>query len=419
MLNIILLLVLLFIHLLLSTLENVLITKIYCNSIINDNIQDNKQLQLAQIDRYTVYYLNLIIKIYMLYELHEIWHTNLYYCILSLIISILISIFLTTYFIYDFLAKYIDGICKYFLSIFRFITKILFKYVLYIAKHNKTSIFMLPIIDNRISKWINNTLNINRTMPFNMVSTTQKQIITREIMVPRTDIVYIKTNEPLYNVMSLSTRSGFSRIPVINEDIDHIIGIVHIKDILYKYYNDSKITNYKLFLQNTTVSNIIRNVIHIPDVMFIYDALKEMQKARCHISIITDEYGGTAGLLTIEDILEEIVGEIVDEYDISKDKIIEPISNNITRINFKCTIEEFNKYFHTNIIDNDVDTISGLIAKYISKAPIIGSTININNLKLTVESLQGRRNMVNSIIVKKQDSQLLNHQSDNNNGNNE
>jgi CBS domain containing-hemolysin-like protein len=218
--------------------------------------------------------------------------------------------------------------------------------------------------------------------------------IVREVMVPRTDVVYIEKHKTLRQLMSLALRSGFSRIPVIGDNIDDIVGVAYLKDVTRRVYDNrqSEMTE--------KVEQVMRPAAYVPDSKPADELLREMQLQRIHLSIVLDEYGGTAGLVTIEDILEEIVGEITDEYDVES-RSIERLDDGSVRVSSRLPIHELGEAFDLDLDDEDVDSVGGLLAKYLDKVPIPGSEATVEGLRLLAEGPVGRRNRIPTILVTK------------------
>jgi CBS domain containing-hemolysin-like protein len=220
--------------------------------------------------------------------------------------------------------------------------------------------------------------------------------IVREVMVPRTDMVYIEKHKKLRQLTSLALRSGFSRIPVIGESLDDIVGVVYLKDVMRRVYDNAQAESTE------RVESVMRRCMYVPDSKPADELLREMQAARMHIAIVVDEYGGTAGLVAIEDILEEIVGEITDEYDEDPDSVQE-LSDGAYRVSSRLPIDELGELFGVPLDDDDVDTVGGLMAKLLGKVPIPGAEVEIEGLSLTAERPSGRRNQVGTVLVRREE----------------
>lgn len=220
--------------------------------------------------------------------------------------------------------------------------------------------------------------------------------VAREVMVPRTEMVWIERTKTLRQALSLSLRSGYSRIPVIGEDIDDIVGVIYIKDVAKRIFEHSDAQ------QTERVDTLMRTVTFSPDSKLADELLKDMQRERVHLTVLIDEYGGTAGLVTIEDILEEIVGEIADEHDTAEEEIMK-LDENVYRISSRLHIEDLGKLIHVDLDSDEegIDTVGGLLASRLGRVAIPGSTINLDEWKITAETVAGRRNRVGSLIVEK------------------
>jgi len=221
--------------------------------------------------------------------------------------------------------------------------------------------------------------------------------LVRELMVPRTDMVWIEGNKTLRQGLSLALRSGFTRIPVITENLDNVIGIAYVKDLAKRVHERHESE------QTEKVEQHIRKASFVPENKTALELLKEMQRDQIHMAIVVDEYGGTAGLITIEDILEEIVGEIADEYD-DETQDVEWLSDGRARVSARLNVEDFAEAFKIEFTDSqreDVDSVGGLIAKILGRVPIPGSTISIAGVKLTAERPVGRRHRIATVLAEK------------------
>jgi CBS domain containing-hemolysin-like protein len=216
--------------------------------------------------------------------------------------------------------------------------------------------------------------------------------IVREVMVPRTDVVFIERNKTLRQAMSLALRSGYSRIPVIGENLDDIVGFAYLKDITKRVFDRHEAE------QTERVESVMRPVLYVPDSKPVDELLREMQAKRKHVAVVVDEYGGTAGLVTIEDVLEEIVGEITDEYDEAKVDV-EHLSNGATRVSSRYPVDDLEAACGVPVEDDDVDTVGGLMAKYLGRVPIPGSVVEAHGLRLEAEAPAGRRNRIGTVLI--------------------
>jgi CBS domain containing-hemolysin-like protein len=218
--------------------------------------------------------------------------------------------------------------------------------------------------------------------------------IVREVMVPRTDVVYIERHKTLRQAMSLFLRSGFSRVPVVGEDLDDIVGFAYLKDVARRVFDrkDAETTEH--------VESVMRPVLWVPDSKPADDLLREMQQSRKHVAVVVDEYGGTAGLVTIEDILEEIVGEITDEYDREGD-VVERRDDGSVRVPAVMHIDDLGELFDIDLEDDDVDTVGGLLAKALGRVPISGARAEVHGLELVADGRAGRRNRIAAVVVRR------------------
>jgi len=217
--------------------------------------------------------------------------------------------------------------------------------------------------------------------------------LVRAVMVPRTDMVFIERTKTLRQAMSLGLRSGYSRIPVTGENLDDIVGMAYLKDMTKRVFDRHEAESTE------RVESVMRPCLYVPDSKPVDVLLREMQAQRMHVAIAVDEYGGTAGLVTIEDILEEIVGEITDEYDVEPDAV-ERLANGAVRVSTRFPVDDLGKLFGIELEDEDVDSVGGLMAKYLGKVPIPGSQVEVEGLALHAESPAGRRNRVGTVVVR-------------------
>jgi CBS domain containing-hemolysin-like protein len=216
--------------------------------------------------------------------------------------------------------------------------------------------------------------------------------LVRSVMVPRTDILTIDSGSSLRRAMSLFLRSGYSRIPIIGENTDQILGIVYLKDVAASLHNLGPDE------EPPVVDELAREVRYVPDSKLVSDLLRELQKESTHVAIVIDEYGGTAGLVTLEDLIEEIVGEIVDEYDTESAEAV-ALGDGRYRVSARMSIDDLGELFDLELDDDEVDTVGGLLAKALGRVPIVGSTVQVHGLSLRADRLEGRRNRVSHIIA--------------------
>ncbi|WP_061294472.1 hemolysin family protein [Herbidospora cretacea] len=222
--------------------------------------------------------------------------------------------------------------------------------------------------------------------------------LVREVMVPRTDMVFIERHKSLEQALSLALRSGFSRVPVTGENEDDVIGIAYLKDIVRRIQETGD--------GEGAVEELMRPATYVPESKPIDDLLREMQARQIHLAIVIDEYGGTAGLVTIEDVIEEIVGEIADEYDQEAPRV-EHLDDDAVRVTARLAVWELEELFGTEIESEDVDTVGGLLAHALGRVPIAGSEATVAGLRLTADELAGRRNRISTVVVRRVDDDAV------------
>lgn len=218
--------------------------------------------------------------------------------------------------------------------------------------------------------------------------------LVRAIMVPRIDVVWLDSGVNLAAATDVFIESGYSRIPLIGESPDDVLGIVFLKDIIRATHT------HKLTPQDD-VNRIAREIRVVPESKTVWDLLQELQSEAIHAAVVVDEYGGTAGFVTLEDLIEELVGDISDEYDDAEIADVIPQPDGEYLVNASMSVSDFAEAFDLFVHDDeDVDTVGGLFAKRLGKIPIEGSVVTVENLILTVETLKGRRNRVDTIRVR-------------------
>jgi len=217
--------------------------------------------------------------------------------------------------------------------------------------------------------------------------------IVREVMVPRTDMVWIERTKTVRQALSLALRSGFSRIPVVGDNEDDVVGIAYIKDLARRVYDDEAAGRDRL-------DDCMRPASLVPESKPVDELLREMQTSQVHLAIVIDEYGGTAGLVTMEDVIEEIVGEIVDEYDREKPRI-ETLDDGSVRVNARVPIDDVEELFGVHFDVDGVETVGGLLASELGRVPIPGTTVTVQSLTFTAEAGTGRRHRVGTVLIRK------------------
>ncbi|WP_031507423.1 hemolysin family protein [Streptomyces megasporus] len=230
--------------------------------------------------------------------------------------------------------------------------------------------------------------------------------LVREVMVPRTEVVSIERFKTVRQALTLALRSGFSRIPVMGESEDDVVGIVYLKDLARRVHINRE-------AETEPVSTAMRPAVFVPDTKNAGDLLREMQRDHNHVAVVIDEYGGTAGIVTIEDILEEIVGEITDEYDRELPPV-EDLGGGRHRVTARLDLGDLGELYGLDLEDEDVETVGGLLAKLLGRVPIAGATAvvdvsearadrdadpTLESLRLTAESPAGRRNRIVTVLV--------------------
>jgi CBS domain containing-hemolysin-like protein len=219
--------------------------------------------------------------------------------------------------------------------------------------------------------------------------------IAREVMVPRPDVVWIERGKTLRQALALCLRSGFSRLPVIGDNVDDIIGVVFMKDLVRRSQGSSAADAHA-----PRVEELMRPATFVPESKPVDELLREMQASRTHMAVVVDEYGGFAGLVTIEDILEEIVGEIDDEHDTVQRPPVEELEDGSVRITARLPVQDLAELFKVELPEDDgVETVGGLLARELGVVPIEGSEAVVGGLRLVAESTGGRRNQIDTILV--------------------
>ncbi len=201
----------------------------------------------------------------------------------------------------------------------------------------------------------------------------------REVMVPRPEMVWIESDKSAGQATSLAVRSGHSRIPVIGENVDDVVGVVYLKDLVQQTYYSTDGG------RGVQVSELMRPAVFVPDSKALDSLLAEMQRDRNHMALLVDEYGGIAGLVTIEDVIEEIVGEIADEYDSDEVAPIEELDDGRYRLSSRLPLEDLGEIFGIDIESEEVDTVGGLLGYELGRVPLPGSQVITHGLLLRGE----------------------------------
>ncbi|HEX6506520.1 MAG TPA: hemolysin family protein [Chloroflexota bacterium] len=208
------------------------------------------------------------------------------------------------------------------------------------------------------------------------------KVVVDQVMRPRTDIVAVPVDMPLMDALDVVLREGHSRIPVYEESIDDVVGILYDKDLL-KYVRENEVS--------VSLRDVARPAIFVPESKRADDLLREFQKRKVHMAIVFDEYGGTAGLVTIEDILEEIVGEIQDEYD-AEEPLFQQINEDEWLVRGIARLEEVNEETGIELpTDHDLDTVGGFVLAELGEVAKVGDTVNTDHVQLEIVDVEGRR----------------------------
>ncbi|MGA2403695.1 MAG: hemolysin family protein [Syntrophobacteraceae bacterium] len=206
-----------------------------------------------------------------------------------------------------------------------------------------------------------------------------RDTIAREIMVPRTDTVYAEAETRLAEIIRIIIESGHSRIPMYQDNIDNIVGTLHAKDLLPFWGTD-----------NIVIREIMRSPYFIPETKKISEVLKDLRDNKSHMAIVIDEYGGTAGILTLEDIIEEIIGEIMDEYDAEQKLIIEHEDGSIS-VNARLGVDKLEDFLQVELPEGDFESVGGFIISLIGKVPEVNEKVVYNGIEILIEAATSRK----------------------------
>ena len=214
--------------------------------------------------------------------------------------------------------------------------------------------------------------------------------ITRAVMVPRTEMITLPSGTPLRKALSLFLKSGYSRVPVVGSSVDDVLGVLYLKDVVRRLHTVGGDTS--------PADQLLRPAVFVPESKPVDELLREMQQGASHMAMVVDEFGGIAGLVTIEDALEEIVGELTDEHDQAAPDV-EDLADGGYRVPSRLPLDELGELFDIEIEDDDVDTAGGLLAKALGKVPLAGSSAEVAGLRLTADRVEGRRKQVATVLV--------------------
>lgn len=243
-----------------------------------------------------------------------------------------------------------------------------------------------PVTEDELKNWV------EEDQPEGSLEQGERQMIysifhfgdtlSREIMIPRIDVLALEVNTPVEDAIQSIIKSGHSRVPIYEESVDNIIGLLYAKDLLRVRLDGQSLSSLR---------SLLRPAYFIPEAKKVDELLREMQSRSYHMALVVDEYGGIAGLVTMEDIVEEIVGEIRDEYDQSEERIFEKVSDNEYVFHGRIDLDAFNNVMSSHIPKDVADTLGGFIYSQVGRVPVGGEQIEIDNLLLTVEQVSGRR----------------------------
>jgi CBS domain containing-hemolysin-like protein len=213
--------------------------------------------------------------------------------------------------------------------------------------------------------------------------------IVREVMVPRTDMITMRSGTSLGDALELIIEAGFSRVPIYEGDLDNIVGVLYAKDLMRRMHESDS---------EGRVGPLGRAPTFVPEQKRLMELLREMQQQHVHMAIVVDEHGGTAGLVTIEDLIEEIVGEIVDEFD-REEPLVEPIDDDTLRVSAKMPIDEVNDLLNVDLPHEEWDTVGGLVFGLTGHMPSAGDTVGFDGLQFTTERVTGRR--IQKVVIRR------------------
>lgn len=221
--------------------------------------------------------------------------------------------------------------------------------------------------------------------------------VAREVMVPRTDMVTLARATPLKHALEIFHSAGHSRIPVVGDEVDEILGVVNFRDVAQLSLSNTEA------LSEVTVEELMRPAVFVPESKQADETLKSMQAAGVHMAFVVDEYGGIAGLLTLEDLIEELVGDISDEYDQGLPDV-EEVGEKRFRISTRFPIDELGELFSVELSDDDVDSVGGLFAKELGRLPSVGDSVTVSGLAITADRVDTRRKRVTRVLVERSEA---------------
>ena len=221
--------------------------------------------------------------------------------------------------------------------------------------------------------------------------------VVREVMIPRTDMVTIDADAMIDAAMGLFLSTGYSRVPVLDGEVDDVTGVLYLRDVA-RLVHERPIN-----AEDLTVGELARPALFVPESKKVDDLLRQMQLESNHLAMVVDEYGGIAGLVTLEDLIEELVGDISDEYDRSV-ALVEDLGNSCFRVSARLPVDELGELFDLDLDDDEVDSVGGLLAKILGRMPVEGSVASTSGLVLTAERTEGRRKRISTVLVERDEA---------------
>jgi len=218
--------------------------------------------------------------------------------------------------------------------------------------------------------------------------------VVREVMIPRTDMITIEADATIGAALGQFFRTGVSRIPVIGRDADEVLGVLYLRDVARMSHEQP------LDAASIPAKELARPAVFVPESKKADDTLRQMQRDRAHLAMVVDEYGGIAGLVTLEDLIEELVGDISDEYDREAADVV-PLSEGVYRVSARLPTDELGDLFGIELDDDDVDSVGGLLTKALGRLPVPGASATVSGLVLTAERTEGRRKRLSTVVVER------------------
>ncbi|MBI5604759.1 MAG: HlyC/CorC family transporter [Deltaproteobacteria bacterium] len=222
-----------------------------------------------------------------------------------------------------------------------------------------------------------------------------KDTIVREVMVPRTEMLAVSSDVSIQTILDLTLAHGHSRLPIYQENPDNIVGMLHVKDLLPYWH---------LLPDQSIPADIFRKPYFVPETKKIVYLLRELRLKKIHMAIVLDEYGGISGLVTMEDIIEEIIGEIEDEYDLQEPRL-KPLEDGRVEVDARLEIEEFEQYFDLEIEEKTFESVGGLVIHILGRVPAVGEKVYFQDLEMTVLEADNRR--IRRLLVERKERPAL------------